>query len=495
MYQQLIEYAKEPLSNSFSSFSLLDQKAFLGLTSSDVYLPTLQFDFIPNQDPLQKWNLWKLLLKNILVSKVCGSFERHQNKLRSFWEEMVFDGLIEGFQAELLYSKLTAHILNIPFETEVEIIQKEDGICPIYLHDHFKLLKMPRIEQQAEMGILMVILGKSIHQPKLIHQAHKIALWHTQNMDFEYVPFRGFLTNHSRSDFTNLILSQALLFQAVSSAIEDQEIAFYAKKHFSYLLQSQQHLLKELSFDLLLLYNLIENFFEVSLTPVEKPLTEEIKSKNLPLVGLRKSEVSSIFSLVGNNTSMGSFRYHDLEIAALGPQINSLGDGNTFGAIGGQNLVQDYESNITPDSYFLKGCIGLPNLNSNLNFLQSWQHSLSWLQIDISYQKEVLSIGLQPLKVPKDTYFVFYLISNQCLIKGEKKTLYHSLEQFHGNACSVSFLSKNNILNIDPSFDQSDMKIIPLQGQQSFWGANYLIAYHLNPKYSTFGWKITGSFR
>lgn len=495
MYQQLIEYAKEPLLNSFSSLSPLDQNALLSLTSDRVNLSTLQFDFSPNQDPLERWKLWKLLFKNILVSKLSGSFEKHQNKLRSFWKEMVSDGLIDGFQIDLLYAKLIAHILNLPFEKELEIFQTEDGICPPYSSDHFKLLNIPHIDQQSEMGILMVLLGKWIQDPKLILQAHKIAEWHTLNMDLNYVPYRGFLTNHLKSDFPNLVFCQALLFHVVSCALEDKEMAYYAKKHFSYLLETQKYLLKELSFDLLLIYNLIENLFESSLTPVERELSEVIKSKNLPIIGLRKTEVSSIFSLTGSNASMGSFRYHDLEIAALGPQLNALGEGKTFGAVGDQNLVEEYQSHATSDSYFIKGCVGLPSLNPNFSDLQNWQHSLSWLEVDINYQKETLTIKLQPLKVPKEAYFVFYLIANQCLIKGEKKVLYHSLDQFCGKSCSVSFLSKNKILNIDPTENHADMKIIPLEGQQSFWGANYLIAYHLNPKCSTFGWKITGSFR
>ncbi len=79
------------------------------------------------------------------------------------------------------------------------------------------------------------------------------------------------------------------------------------------------------------------------------------------------------------------------------------------------------------------------------------------------------------------------------MVGGEEKILPHSLNQYQGETAPITLIGKQSTLTIDSLDQKNQLKIIPLEGHRSFWGANYLIAYHLNNKYSTFKWKISTS--
>ena len=113
------------------------------------------------------------------------------------------------------------------------------------------------------------------------------------------------------------------------------------------------------------------------------------------------------------------------------------------------------------------------------------------MEYNCFFENNVLNIQVAPYRIQSKLYFVFYVIAKKCLVGGEDKILPHSLNQYQGDADSVSFIGENGLIILDAMHPKSELQIIPLEGHRSFWGAQYLIAYHLNNKYSNFGWKIS----
>lgn len=495
MYQQLIELVKKPFTNALSSYDSLDQKiiSFLGQTNSKPY--SFSFESAPSKDLFCKWNLWRSLLKAILLAHFDGTLKKSQRHLKESWYDLVAFKSLDHFQLEIVYAKLTAYFLNIEEEMPLECKQQKNGLCPLFSGDHWTLLNTPFIDQHAEFATLLILIGKLLNQTEYVDQGCKAAYWHIQNTDSEFMPYRGFLTNHGKSSFNNIVLKQALLFHAASLANQDKEMAFLAKKHFSFLLNCEAHQLKDLSLETLLIWRLVDSHFKNQLTPEEPKLSQDFCDDNLPICGKRTDKINVLCSLAGHNASMGTLRFGDLQIAAFGPQIETLGDGAFFGFIDGLNKENGYESKKLNDGFMLKSTVGLPQINPEVSASRLWEHPFSWLETKIIYEKDSLKIQLKPLRTQENVYFVFYVMADQCLIKDEKKVLYHSLEQFQGRACNVSFLNQTKMMSLDLVKSDTSMKIIPLEGGKSFWGANYLIAYHLNKEYSIFEWKVICSHR
>lgn len=495
MYQQLIEHIGEPFYSSLSSYDKIDQKIIGSLVQKKLKPLDFDFEITCAHDPLQRWSLWQFLLKAILLALFEDKLDSKIKIYKEKWYKLKEQQSFQAFSIELLYAKITAHFLKIEETSFLEITQTKSGFCSLYSENHWRFFKVPFIDQHAEFATLLLLLGKLTQNPSLVNQGYKSALWHTKNIDPHFTPYRGFLSNHLHTDYFDVVLKQGILLHLASLALEDKEMAFLAKSHFSFILKAEPYQLKKISLSSLLVWKLINQLFQNQLTPVHVDLSSETFEEEMPIAGYRSEKISLLCSLTGNNSSMGTLKFDDLEIAAFGPQLSDLGDGKGFGFIGLNENEKNFELQKKSDAFTLKKVVGLPHFTIESSLLNMWQHPKCWLDTKLTYEKEYFTVKIKPLRLNQEVYFVFYVIADQCLIKGEKKILYQSLEQFQGKACSVSFLNKTKIMTFDPLLKEGSMKIIPLEGGQSFWGANYLIAYHLNNKYSTFEWKITCSNR
>ncbi|MCH9632293.1 MAG: hypothetical protein S4CHLAM6_06250 [Chlamydiae bacterium] len=491
MHGQLVEQICKLNLEVINDQTGLDQKIISYLLKKKVNPLTLDLKITVDSDALCELDNFRALFKASLIV----FFEKCTNStLIERWHELASNRSADSQLAEA-YLILTAHMLGIAYTGNFHVNQLKNGIIPLSKKNYWNLLKFPFIHLHAELATVLILIGKLTQQPKLVNQGYLAAKWHFNSLGSDFLPFKGFFSNYQFCNYPNLVSRQASFLYLAALAMEDPEMAYVAKAHFSYLLNQSDNKLKETPLDILLLMRWTDFLFPQQLTPIEPTLEAKMECKNLPLIGVRSTEMDIITTLSGCNSSMGSLRFGDIEIAAFGPQVGELGDGKFFGSIAQKPSSESFEVYEDGRHSCIKGLVGLPLNNPEVGHLKSWQHPAGWLEVKFLYQKKQLDIHIKPIEPPDSLYFVFYIIADQCLIKGQKKFLNNSLDQFQGPASNIAFLDKSKLITIEPSAGCSDMKIIPLEGESSFWGANYLVAYPLKNNFTAFDWKVTSSFR
>lgn len=65
-----------------------------------------------------------------------------------------------------------------------------------------------------------------------------------------------------------------------------------------------------------------------------------------------------------------------------------------------------------------------------------------------------------------------------------------TLDRYEGEVHSVILEGKESSLELYPELCKGVMQVIPLVGGNEFWGADFLIAYHLDPQHSHYQWNM-----
>lgn len=496
MQKQLVQHLSTYFSDSRHQLSELDQDVYRFLKERKLSRLKAPFNSNPNEiDPASRIQLWRNLLKATLLSSLKNFQSDGKIDLQNHWYALYAANSLKDFQLEQAYSALTALLLDIPYEPQKEWIQLSTGLTPIESGGHWPLMNAPLIEWHAELGILFLLLGKKTGKASYITLAQKLAYWQTKTLDYEFKPHRGFFSSHHLGHCIDSQFRQALLFHGVSLATADPQMAFLAKHHFSDLLEMDPADLEGLSSDAALTLYWLDLLYSEELTAIEPKLTSKVLDPALAIAGYRSNEISVITSMVGSNMGLGSLRFGDIEIPSFGPQLKILGEGQLFG-IAGQNPLKStdeekYQTDFDGESFHMRGKVGLPSTQENLSYFKRWNTIQNWMDCNICYEKGALDIQITPYEIDPKLFFVFYAGAQTCLVNGKDRILPHSLSQFHGKAMPITLVGEKGSLNLSSEPSLLDLKIIPLKGHPSFWGANYLIAYHLNNKYSTFKWKIS----
>ncbi len=482
---QLIECLKQQLILERRSYSPIDQSVIHYLSKGK--RPSVSFgtNMLERKEGAGNLVRWRAF------SKVCLAYNLDSiefDELKSTWQELASCSL-ENHPLEQAYLHLCAHVLKISIGKPLTIRQHKSGRALSSLND---FLEEPALHAHlhAELAILWILVGQLVQDTELVQAGIQAASWQLHSLSQQQLPYRSFLSNHIDVNYSNLVLIQGVLFYGASLAAKDMEMASIANQHFDYLKNKQ--LAKNCSVEILFLLflNIFNEQFPQKIIPSEPNLPRSYQPDQEAMVGLRSNEVSLVLHLMGSSASMGALKYEGLEIAAFGPQQGSLADGRLFGSVDSTCLKHPFVAKQSDKEVSLRGLVSLPKLSESSSEV-SWEMTSGWLELDISFQQNYLQVQVNPLKVPGQTYFIFYVVADQCLIKAQKKVLYRSLEQFQGDICSVSFLNKKNAFNFDPLFSKGSMKIIPLEGGESFWGANYLIAYGLSDQESSYQWEIS----
>ncbi|MBX9744731.1 MAG: hypothetical protein K2X08_05920 [Chlamydiales bacterium] len=169
---------------------------------------------------------------------------------------------------------------------------------------------------------------------------------------------------------------------------------------------------------------------------------------------------SSSVSLSGYGTSLATFRSHEVEICAFGPQFYPLTNIDLFG-------VQGIHQAQSMDDLHICGwtcCFGQKDV---------------WLQTAVCLEHSQWQIDLRwaGLSPTKKTYIVFYVKAKSAHIANQV-FFSKSLQRYTALAQSVYF---NNREFMIASSDVRPVELVPLAGQGCFWDADFLLAFEMNP--------------
>lgn len=488
--QKLLTEICQTYSKNLGRFSLSDQ-AVISLLNDQFSLPfhsKFKKKKQVEKNAVKRIGLWKSFYKDCLLYYFSSS-NHDQKELHKKWFELSEDNIFKEFKLEQAYHYLTAYILKIPIDLNLIVFDKD--LKHTSFGSSWKLLETPFADWQCELAILYLIISQLTHKVEFLEAAQKLTLQQIDFLDYKGRYQRACLTSQHINSFINAQFSQAVLFHSMAKILKCPKLNSLAKLNldiFSHLDEDQK---LEISLESLLQYKLLNTKLSEFDEFEDLDLPKVVHNEGLAYLNFRKHNMSLSASLMGVNTSMGSYVKDDVQILAFGPQTAILGEGQLFGAIGSspQSKHKNFEIAIDEKSFQIKSSMGLPRIDGSKSYLDCWQFSQDWLDCSINFQGDELSIDVSPLSLGTKIYFVFYVLCEKCLINGEEKILPNTLNQYHGAISPVTLVGQNNSLTLDSKGD-NEMKVIPLEGKKSFWGANYLIAYHLNKKYSTFKWKI-----
>ena len=90
-------------------------------------------------------------------------------------------------------------------------------------------------------------------------------------------------------------------------------------------------------------------------------------------------------------------------------------------------------------------------------------------------------------------HFIFFFTADSATLEGGKTLLRkRGLQSYRGRAIPLSFHLGDEVFHIEP-WQAGEMELIPLSGDQDFWGADFYLSYDLSPRRTSYGWRIDGA--
>ena len=172
----------------------------------------------------------------------------------------------------------------------------------------------------------------------------------------------------------------------------------------------------------------------------------------------------------GCKSGMGTFLVEDAGVLTYGPQLTPIGDCSGFGLAGRGTSIELHASTLRSHCR-----LAAPHpRDTGYPWLEDSGYAGMWLQSTSTYQENQLHIegtfeGFRPLS---EVIFALYLKADACFVATSHKLHTRSLDRYEGPPQPVEIEG----MVIHPQEGFSSMHVIPLAGDRSFWGADFLLA-------------------
>lgn len=462
----------------------------LNLSEVNLEECTWQEPFFSEDIALQNWKL--LLAFNLLchltewpqeeIASKVRSFERHPwNQSSQYFRVLV--ALNHAF-AKMPIPEVGAHLL-------------ESGAALVDLYEFCPWLSLPYHPHHMEFGLFLCLLALLTKRQSLGETIGRLARWQLNTLDATGRPISGlFVREKDGKPFEQLCITY-LFYRSAALLIKEPLFSAIAEEalkgiHEGYSIHKKINPL----------WPLIEKWLEQfsplspnSLKEGEKlRLQENIYDPSTSLVGYRSSAQHVVCTLHGGHTGLGVLRYGDIGIVNYGPQYLPLGDCQGFGIEGNSLSDQGMRRSIIewrPHTFCIKGCTRLVDQPSNSPFEMGLFRGI-WCEVVQEFKKPhfYLKTNFLGLDGWDSVVFSFYVKASRCMTQSQECLLPRKLERYEGAAQTVTFDSEESALDLRPLSFKGKMEVIPLAGGDNFWGADFLVSYHLSPDQGVYQWHI-----
>jgi hypothetical protein len=469
------------------------------LTQKPIESELIDSLILPNESsepasPLTFLNeLRDLLTINLLIGMTGGDFKYKVHQLeamerlkeRRYWNEFQLE--------EALWC---ANSFFCAQNCEINPIKTGSGAAPLEVGSHWDWARLPHLQWHAELGLIWILLGKLSTEKKVIEAGAGIADWQVNILDSRTDPMLGLFCREEEGDRTNLLILHSLLFTAASSLGDRPHYSSLAEKQ----LQSLQEIVANEGSNIHPLYPLIEVWLEQFERKDQSSLfvlPQTIFDPHTAFAGIRSENLDAACTLSGGGTGMGSYRFHEVAILTWGPQREPLGDCTRFGIY---RSIDDAEHPITlhtdKNGFSIKGRVELPRekIAENQASFRNGGTKGGWLDCQQELKGGILTITISayPLDPLEPLAFAFFAKGYSCTIDREQTLHPRSFDKYHGGIQPITIDGTEGTIHLTALPGKGELQIIPLAGGAHFWGADFLIAYILEPKVLTYTWKITG---
>ncbi|MBA2368980.1 MAG: hypothetical protein H0V82_08165 [Candidatus Protochlamydia sp.] len=432
---------------------------------------------------------WKELLAVNLLSFLCSNQSKEMTAKICSFERQVWDHDSQYFRVLVALNHWLAK-MSVP---EMGIHLLDNGAALIDLHEYCPLLAIPYIPYHLEFGIFLALSILLTKQEEGKGDLVRLAKWQLNTLDSNYRPLHALFVRESDGDYLHNLRLYFLFFRGVAQLTGEKEFEC-ASQALNLLL------IKEASFiPAHPLWTLIEKVFSAPLIDKNAcfpsfPLPEYVYDPSTSLVGYRSEQQHAICTLHGANTGLGSFRWEDIEIFNYGPQYLPLENCQGFGIEG--NYLSDHglrkpAIELKRNGFILRGCARLVD-EPSLSPFQIGKFRGIWLEVVQEFKQPCLNLSASFLGLDgwEDTAFSFFVKAEKCHVGSVITLLPGTLERFEGHAFSLRLAGEKSSVHLNISNFNGTLQIIPLEGKQNFWGANFLISYIMNPDQRHYQWEI-----
>lgn len=438
--------------------------------------------------PVKNWK--ELLLFNLLQHSLSPVSDHLNAYLRSLlrrpWDEN------SQYQRSIVALNYALAKMKVP---SVSPYLLEDGSAPIALEDLHSWITVPYLPYHAEMGVFLALIARLTQNAELQEAALGIARWQLNTLDASFYPFSGLYVQEADGVKGHLLVWNYLLFRAIGQLAGHEQFNVVAQKQLAYLAELNER--GVLFLDPLL--PLLEQQLGESSVANEAVfvLPQQIYDPENALVGYRSEKQNVVLTLHGGHTGLGCFQLEDTGIVSFGPQYLPLDDCRGFGIEGSdQSDKETRKSAITVDSegFTLQGCVRFvdqPPVVGEETFQIGLFRGI-WLDIEQTFRDQQLQLKANILSLDgwESVAFSFFVKAQLCWVDQTEKIKPHSFDRYEGEIKPLLLEGTLSSFQLDASQLKGSMQVISLGGQNSFWGADFLISYLLDPVESQYEWLI-----
>ena len=374
---------------------------------------------------------------------------------------------------------------------EVGVCLLQSGAALVDLQEYAPWSTLPYIPQQLEFGIFLCTLAHLGGAQHLHESILRLAQWLLLTLDSDGNPLNSLFVRECEGNHFTLLALHALFWRAVSVTTGEAKFAQVAQlvnDHLEKTIKTTDHIEPW--------WVLCERVFPKTLkeTPHHFTFSPSICDSSTALIGYRTAQQSTICTLHGGHTGLGSMRFRDVTLLNYGPQHLPLSDCSGFGIEG--NHLSDHgirQSIMENRSYgfSLKGCVRL--VDRPPQFLHETVPFCGiWLEIAQEFKLPQLRLTTTVLSLDEwnDVAFSFFVQAKRCKVQSGPVLTPGTLERYEGLAHPLLLEGEHASLSLYAKNFQGTLQVIPLAGKNDYWGAHFLVAYLLTPQQKHYEWFI-----
>lgn len=350
---------------------------------------------------------------------------------------------LENRLAKALYSLCSKTSLDLGFGTK--------EAHPLFERAYFSWGALPYPRWHAELGGLLALLGHK-------EEAKKIALWQLNTLDHTGAPLHVLFAQEGVS-YAELVDANRFLFAQVGCGERVKSLC-------SPLDQTKGISLLQQSFPL-----------QASMG-IDETLLSSISLQEWGIVGRRLEGLTLFSAGWGCKSGLGAFLTDDAGFLNFGPMLSPLGDFDGFGIAGTPEVTIEE----TGHDYRLRAKTRMAKKSALPPYLKGLHYgdaSGLYVEGDHHFRNGTLHLELRFDSIESDEIpaWVFLGKGKECVIKGLQRLKPQSLDRYKGPAESAELVGNSNSVLLNPHQGCAHMEVIPLAGEECFFGADFLIAY------------------
>lgn len=210
--------------------------------------------------------------------------------------------------------------------------------------------------------------------------------------------------------------------------------------------------------------------------------TFQFADHELGMVARRTGVGTVVCMASGCKSGMGAFINRDAGIINFGPQLAPFENCSAFGLAG---RAQKIDLQDLSHQFMLSSICHLASpymRETGFSHIKDSGYSGVWMKTRMVGNVSELSIEstFETLHPLDSCRFIFFGKGESCWVRGLHKLSPRSLDRYQGPVQGVALVGKEGKVQIETPKGSVGLEVIPLAGDENYWGADFMITYTLN---------------